>query len=170
MIRVGEGTEGPEGYERLFGGESFIKNYGRDFHDHPRIVITRTNSKGKTLKSSAAGAYQVMGYTWDDPANVRRRQQYRILDFYPVNQDRFCVIILRFSRHALENIKTGNIEGAIFQDGCNREWASLPGDMYQQGGVSMDKVREKYSQYLNDELNGKSDLAVPMGGLDDLIR
>jgi muramidase (phage lysozyme) len=61
MIRVGEGTEGEAGYERLFGGESFIKNYGRDFSDHPKILITRTNSRGKMLKSTAAGAYQVMG-------------------------------------------------------------------------------------------------------------
>ncbi|MDG0027904.1 glycoside hydrolase family 104 protein, partial [Trinickia sp. Y13] len=170
MIRVGEGTEGAAGYARLFGGESFVKNYGRDFRDHPRILITRTNSKGKTLKSTAAGAYQVMGYTWDDPANVQYRTKYGIDDFSPANQDRFCVILLKFKRHAIGDIKLGNLERAIFDDQCNREWASLPGDVYQQGGVSMDKVKEKFSQYLDDELSGKSDLAVSVGALDDLIK
>jgi len=170
MIRVGEGTEGAAGYARLFGGESFVNNYGRDFRDHPRILITRTNSKGKTLKSTAAGAYQVMGYTWDDPANIQYRTKYGIDDFSPANQDRFCVVLLKFKRHAIGDIKLGNLERAIFDDQCNSEWASLPGDVYQQGGVSMDKVKEKFSQYLNDELSGKSDLAVSVDALDDLIK
>jgi hypothetical protein len=34
----------------------------------------------------------------------------------------------------------------------------------------MDTVNSKFSEYLNDELAGKSDLAVPVGGLDDLIK
>lgn len=170
MIRVGEGTEGEAGYERLFGGESFIKNYGRDFSDHPKILITRTNSRGKMLKSTAAGAYQVMGYTWDDPTFISYRQQYGIDNFTPASQDRFCVVLLKFKRSAIEDIKKGDIQRAIFDDGCNKEWASLPGDMYGQGGVSMDTVNQKFSTYLDDELNGNSDVAVPVDGLDDLIK
>ncbi|TDN70785.1 muramidase (phage lysozyme) [Paraburkholderia sp. BL10I2N1] len=170
MIRVGEGTETPAGYERLFGGQSFIKDYGRDFSDHPRILITRTNSKGKTLRSSAAGAYQIMGYNWGDPAYVIYRKQYGIADFTPVSQDRYCVILLKYKRHALEDIKSGKIQKAVIEDGCNLEWASLPGNDYGQGGVGMSTVNAKFFEYLSDELSGKSDLAVPIGGLDDLIK
>ncbi|CAG9191414.1 conserved hypothetical protein [Paraburkholderia tropica] len=169
-IRVGEGTIGEAGYERLFGGESFIKNYGRTFSDHPRILITRTNSKNKTYSSTAAGAYQVMGYTWDDPTYVAYRQQYGIMDFTPASQDKFCVILLKFKRHALEDIKKGDIQRAIINDSCNKEWASLPGDVYGQGGVDMKIVSESFAQYLDEEMNGKTDLAVPVGGLDALIK
>ena len=170
MIRVGEGTETPAGYERLFGGQSFVTDYGRDFSDHPRILITRTNSKGKTFKSTAAGAYQVMGYNWDDPAYVGYRQKYGISDFSPISQDRYCVILLKYKRRALEDIKNGQIQKAVISDGCNLEWASLPGNSYGQGGVDMNTVNAKFLAYLSDELSGKSDLAAPIGSLDDLIR
>jgi len=45
MIRVCEGTTGEEGYERLFGGEPFIKDYHKTFATHPQIKITRKNKK-----------------------------------------------------------------------------------------------------------------------------
>ncbi|MBB5444261.1 MULTISPECIES: glycoside hydrolase family 104 protein [unclassified Paraburkholderia] len=171
MIPVGEGTQTPTGYERLFGGQSFIRDYGKDFDDHPRIVITKANKKtGKSYSSSAAGAYQVMGYNWDDPTYVAYRKQYEINDFSPISQDRYCVILLRHKRHALSDIKNGDVKKAIFADHCNLEWASLPGDQYGQGGVGMDTVNAKFTEYLKDELAGKSDLAVPIGGLDDLIK
>jgi muramidase (phage lysozyme) len=169
MIRVGEGTEGAAGYERLFGGESFVKDYGENFSDHPRILITKTNSRGKTIKSTAAGAYQIMAYTWDDPAFVSYRKRYGIADFSPVSQDRFCVLLLKFKRCATDDIKKGKLQRAIFDDGCNKEWASLPGDMYGQGGVTMDVVNQKFSEYLKEEINGKSDLAIAPGYLNDLI-
>jgi muramidase (phage lysozyme) len=168
MIRVGEGTEGADGYERLFGGESFIKNYGKDYRDHPRVLVTKV-SRGKALKSTAAGAYQIMGYTWDDPRFVRYRRKYVVDDFSPISQDRFCIILLKFKRRAIESIKIGNIEKAIFEDRCNLEWASLPGDMYGQGGVRMDEVNKTFSIYLDEELCGKSDLAVSFGGLSDIV-
>ena len=170
MIRVGEGTETAAGYERLFGGESFIKDYDRDFSDHPRILIARTNSRGKTLRSTAAGAYQIMGYNWDDPTFMTYRSQYRIANFSPISQDRYCVILLKYKRHALDDIKNGDVQKAVISDGCNLEWASLPGNDYGQGGVGMTTVFAKFSEYLSDELSGKSDLAVPIGGLDDLIK
>ncbi|SQI26948.1 Uncharacterised protein [Salmonella enterica subsp. arizonae] len=45
MIRVCEGTTGEQGYERLFGGESFIRDYHKNFRTHPQIKITRKNKK-----------------------------------------------------------------------------------------------------------------------------
>lgn len=35
MLRVGEGTVGEAGYETLFGGQSFIRHYHKDFSNHP---------------------------------------------------------------------------------------------------------------------------------------
>lgn len=169
MIRVGEGTEGPSGYERLFGGQSFVKDYGRDFSDHPRILISRTNSRGRAIKSSAAGAYQVMGYNWDDPAYIKWRGLYGVSDFSPLSQDRYCAILLKHKRHALEAIKSGDIKGAVVDHQCNMEWASLPGNDYDQGGVTWSVVSEKFDEYLQDELSGKSDLVVSIGGMDDII-
>ena len=170
MIRVGGGTETPAGYERLFGGQSFIKDCGRNFSSHPHIIIKRTNSRGVTLRSSAAGAYQVMGCTWDDPTFVAHRNRFGISDFTPISQDRFCVILFKYKRHTHDNVRNGNVQRAISIDRCNLEWASLPGNNYGQGGVGMDVVNAKFSEYLRDELSGKSELAVPVGGFDDLIK
>ncbi|CAM2194030.1 protein of unknown function [Paraburkholderia kururiensis] len=58
----GEGTEGEAGYERLFGGESFIKNYSRDFSDHPKILITRTNSVSAQKSTSGTQRSDRAGY------------------------------------------------------------------------------------------------------------
>ncbi|ELY6247686.1 hypothetical protein SNQ22_004124, partial [Cronobacter universalis] len=82
MIRNCEGTEGEDGYERLFGGESFIKDYRKTFDTHPQITVKKKNKKtGLVYISSAAGAYQVMGYTWSDPYTIILREKYGINDF-----------------------------------------------------------------------------------------
>ena len=111
-----------------------------------------------------------MGYTWDDPTYVSYRKKYGINDFSPISQDRFGVILVKHKRKALENVKNREIQNAIFLNGCNLEWASLPGDKYDQGGIEIDTVKKKFSEYLGAELSGESDLAVPVGGLDDLIK
>lgn len=163
MIRIGEGTQRQRGYETLFGGSSFVKDYGRDFSDHPRIKIRRGG-----YVSSAAGAYQVMGYTWDDPSQAALRTRYEISNFSPVSQDRYGVILLRYKRSALSEIKGGRIRAAI--EKCNKEWASLPGSPYGQPTVQWDRVLAEFDVYLQDEMAGRSDLALPIGGIDDLLK
>jgi len=169
MLRVGEGTEGPDGYERLYGGQSFIRDYHRDFSDHPRILITRDHN-GQSITSSAAGAYQVMQYNWFGSEPEGYKRQAGITDFSPASQDRYCVAIMKFKRHCLDDVKRGDLVSAIFTHHANSEWASLPGDQYGQGGVTMQSVNEHFAAYVADELAGKTDLAVPIGGLDDLIK
>jgi muramidase (phage lysozyme) len=169
MLRVGEGTEGPDGYERLYGGQSFIRDYHRDFSDHPRILITRDHN-GRSITSSAAGAYQVMQYNWFGSEPEGYKRQAGITDFSPASQDRYCVAIMKFKRHCLDDVKRGDLVSAIFTHHANSEWASLPGDQYGQGGVTMQSVNEHFAAYVADELAGKTDLAVPIGGLDDLIK
>lgn len=162
MLRVGEGTVGEKGYETLFGGQSFINDYHKDYSNHPGISITR----GK-LTSTAAGAYQVMGYTWNDPGMVKRRKQYGILDFSPESQDKFCVLIFKYKRKkSLERIMAGEITQAL--DQLSYEWASLPPGRYGQPAKSMAEAMRLYDMYLAEEMTGKSDLHLSIGYIDDI--
>lgn len=157
MLRVGEGTVGETGYETLFGGQSFIKDYHKDFSNHPQISITRGN-----LTSSAAGAYQIMGYTWNDPKMISHRAQACIVDFTPKSQDEFCVLIFKYKRkHSLDKIMSGDIDGAL--DILSYEWASLPPGRYGQSAKTKQEALSYYSQYLDEELNGKTDLHLNIG-------
>ena len=157
MIRVGEGTVGEVGYETLFGRKSFIKDYHKSFSDHPNITITRG-----PLKSSAAGAYQIMGYTWNDPKMLSYRKKYGIGDFSPKSQDEFCVLILKYKRKgALELIIDGDIDGAL--DILSYEWASLPPARYPQPTKSKSEVMSLYNKYLLEEISGETDLHLSIG-------
>ncbi|WP_310597102.1 glycoside hydrolase family 104 protein [Aeromonas aquatica] len=157
MLRVGEGTIGDKGYETLFSGKSFIKDYSRDFSDHPRIKI-----KSGKLISSAAGAYQVMGYTWDDPSMVKARKEYNVNDFSPLSQDIFCLIFFKKKREGtLDKIRRGEIEGAL--DKLSYEWASLPPGRYGQPSKTMGEALSIFDQYLKEELDGKTDLKISFG-------
>ncbi|HHA1936155.1 TPA: glycoside hydrolase family 104 protein [Enterobacter ludwigii] len=167
MIRVCEGTTGEQGYERLFGGESFIKDYHKTFVTHPQIKITRTNKKnGKTYISSAAGAYQVMGYTWDDPSTVFWRKKYGISNFTPESQDLLCVVFLKekVRGNALAMIIENKIKEAI-EDSCSYEWASLPPSRHGQPIKSINECLEIYNDFLQEELTGKSNLHLSIGFL-----
>ncbi|MDF3092142.1 hypothetical protein [Burkholderia semiarida] len=94
----------------------------------------------------------------------------KIKDFSPISQDRYIVAIMKYKRNCLDDVKNADLERAIFTHHANNEWASLPGDQYGQGGVNIKSVKEHFEKYVADELAGNSDLAVPVGGLDDLIK
>ncbi|MFC6269791.1 lysozyme family protein [Frigoriflavimonas asaccharolytica] len=76
MLRVKEDTVGDIGYETIVGGESFIKDHGKDWSTPPKISvkIKRINNT-----SNAAGAYQMMGNTYDE--SKKHRIEYGITDF-----------------------------------------------------------------------------------------
>ena len=83
MLRVKEGTEGEKGYTTLYGGTQFS-----DMSKHPNKVITL----GK-YSSTAAGAYQIMGYTYD---GIKKYfSKYNITNFNQEAQDKMCLIILK---------------------------------------------------------------------------
>ncbi|WP_201023816.1 glycoside hydrolase family 24 protein [Type-D symbiont of Plautia stali] len=162
MLRVGEGTIGEKGYEILFGGQSFIKDYSKSFDDHPKILITRGG-----LSSTAAGAYQVMGYTWDDRLMTLLRKKENIQDFSPISQDRFCVLIFKYKRKgSLSEIMAGNIRGAL--DKLSYEWASLPPGRYGQPAKTMDQALSLYDKYLSGEVSGISDLHLEQGYITEI--
>lgn len=157
MLRVGEGTVGEVGYETLFGGQSFIKDYNKDFSGHPQVSITRGS-----LTSSAAGAYQVMGYTWNDKQMVSVRNKHSIKDFSPSSQDKFCIMLFKYKRKGtLKSIMDGDIDGAL--EKLSYEWASLPPGRYGQPAKTQKEALSLYEKYLLEELKGKSDLHIELG-------
>ena len=132
MIRHGEGTSDGLGYSRMFGGAQFDS-----FTDHPRTAQTYKMGKtGKTLTSTAAGAYQFLSRTWDGLV-----KQYGFTDFTPESQDLGAIALIK-GRGALPDVIAGNFEAAVSK--CNKEWASLPGSPYGQPVVRMDHAKEAY--------------------------
>lgn len=184
MIRACEGTAGEKGYEILFGGQNFVKDYRRNFSDHPRIPRPFGNTT-----STAAGAYQIRKDTWDDSLGERLKKQYKIDDFSPSAQDIFCLALLKDKHHALEYIIKGDLKGAIcgydlvtvnikvnrqpvtktglFK--CNLEWASLPGSPYNQNPKPYSVAEKYYEEFLEKELEGQSDLAIKIGFINDFF-
>lgn len=124
LIRTGEGTSDIEGYNRLFGGSNFSS-----YADHPNIVITAKNG----LKSTAAGAYQILYRTWLDLKN----NGVVLPDFSPANQDKAAIALIN-RRNALNYIVNGDFVSAI--NLLNKEWASLPGSPYGQPTLTMQKA------------------------------
>ncbi|MFY0666369.1 MAG: glycoside hydrolase family 104 protein [Natronospirillum sp.] len=161
MIRVGEGTVGEEGYERLFGGASFIRDHGKTFDNHPQIVIETPR-----IASSAAGAYQIMGYTWNDDRMERYRTRYGITTFTPYDQDVFCLILLKYKQsrrdprgYPIKRIAEGEVEW-VTEHVYSWEWASLPPGKYGQPNKSMEEVLRIFDDYLEQEIRGVTDLHI----------
>lgn len=130
MIRLGEGTKGPNGYRTMFGGGLFM-----DMSRHPNKKIVRL-SGGKTIISSAAGAYQFIYRTW-----AALQTQYGFQDFSAGCQDEAAVALI-VGRGAIDDILQGRIEIAIAK--CNKEWASLPGSPYGQPTVASKRAIAEY--------------------------
>jgi muramidase (phage lysozyme) len=135
-IRIAEGTAGPNGYRTLFGGSLFT-GYG----DHPRIAKQFTDKAGRTLWTSAAGAFQFMAIsglpngsstrvnTWD-----RIAQKLSLPDFTPESQDLAAIELVR-EAGALHDVRAGRFADAIHK--CRGTWASLPGAGYSQPEKSL---------------------------------
>ncbi|GEM_PF-1942505 len=192
MLRVGEGTgeiiksqkynkekkkievvyitndfEG--GYTKLFGGSHFTDPpYNKGMTTHPNIkILWYTKKNGEKVCSSATGAYQVMGYTWYDNEMIKKRTIYKIKDFSPENQDKFCLVLFKHKREGmLDLIMKGDIQGATEKYG-SYEWASLPPGRYGQPIETMEKALELYTRFYQEELSGKSPLHLKKGFLKE---
>jgi muramidase (phage lysozyme) len=142
-IRHAEGTAGPDGYRMLFGGRLFS-----DFGDHPRQAQSFTDGAGRTLWTTAAGAYQMLAVsplpgggrtrmdTWD-----RLAARLRLPDFGPQSQDRAAVELID-ECGAIGDARAGRVEAAIAK--CRRVWASLPGAGYSQPERSLEWLASRY--------------------------
>lgn len=195
MLRVGEGT-----------GE-LIKSY--DYNKKETIYIAHDSQKGYTTAfnnnkiedlsthpqknydgSTAAGAYQVMRYTWwwlngeDLDENNKKTgvynvkhdyiKKYAIPDFGPESQDKICVALMIAQRPTLiDKIIKNDIVNAIQKDACFI-WASLPesnnNSHYNfkgkpQPATPLKLCIEHYDKFLEEELNGNSCLHLKTGFL-----
>lgn len=139
MIRVGEGTSDTNGYRRLVGGGNFD-----NFNDHPLRVPRTIHMKGKAIRTTAAGAYQILYRTW-----VQTKKQLDLNDFSPDSQDKAAIRLIK-NRKAIEDVKKGNIKEAIIK--CNKEWASLPESPYGQPARTMKQALETYNYYYTQEI------------------
>lgn len=99
-------------YNTLFGGGTF-----NDYSRHPNRAITAGR-----YTSTAAGRYQILKGTWDELG---------LPDFSPANQD-IAALMLINRRGVLDNVVSGDFEGALTSGGLGKEWASLPYSPYGQ--------------------------------------
>ena len=132
MLRVGEGTSGSNGYNIIYTGKTFS-----DYSKHPKKLYC---SGG--LCSDAAGAYQILGRTWDDLRN--RYGNSLLVDFSPPSQDKAALLIIN-ERGAIQNILDGDIESAINK--VKSIWASLPNAGYGQHEVSISDTLSDFVKY-----------------------
>jgi muramidase (phage lysozyme) len=130
MIRVSEGTAGPEGYNLIVGGQTFD-----GYADHPRVLVYLPNLG---VKSSAAGAYQILRRTWDGV-----KDKLGLPDFSPASQDAACNELIR-QRGALDLVNQGRFAEAV--EKCKKEWASLPGAGYGQRENRLAVLQQAYEQ------------------------
>ncbi|NRS89879.1 muramidase (phage lysozyme) [Flavobacterium sp. 7E] len=184
-IKEKEGFAGDIGYETNCGGQSFIKDFGKDWTKHPDVSVYISRI-GKN--SDAAGAYQIMGSTWDDSKFKNLREQYSVNDFTAINQDKFALLLLKYKRTTkigptrlkelewdskygeaygdmIQKIIDKDLDKAIFI--ASLEWASLPGAPYGQEDknyTNKDFIAI-YDKFLKEEITGKSDLKIKKGFL-----
>lgn len=128
MLRVSEGTAGPNGYRTLVGGKLF-----NSYADHPRVLVPLPNLG---ISSSAAGAFQILRKTWDGV-----RAKLGLPDFSPASQDRAAIELIR-QRGALADVRAGRFAAAV--EKCRKEWASLPGAGYGQRENSLASLEMAY--------------------------
>lgn len=113
------------GYNVLVGGSLF-----KSYSDHPNIL-------NKTLKSTAAGRYQILYRYW-----VAYKKLLGLKDFSPASQDAVALQILK-EQGALTDIDAGRFAPALAK--VANIWASLPGAGY---GQRENGVKELQSAYL----------------------
>lgn len=144
-IRAAEGTAGPDGYRTLFGGRTF-----GDYADHPRQAQQFTDRAGRTLWTTAAGAFQMLAVsplpgggktrmdTWD-----RLQRRLALPDFGPESQDRAAIELVD-ECGALQDARAGRLDAAMNK--CRRVWASLPGAGYAQPERTAQFIAAAYVQ------------------------
>jgi muramidase (phage lysozyme)/uncharacterized protein (DUF2345 family) len=149
-IRRAEGTASAVGYQTMYTGAVFdptqekhaglvsngvksdvarfngTTNRAYNWKDHPRLVISAP-SGNKTLRSSAAGAYQYMPDTWDTC-----KKACSLPDFSPKSQDKGCIYLLQ-TRNALDDVRAGRFSSAAYK--VRKIWASFQGAGYGQREV-----------------------------------
>lgn len=127
-LRLGEGTLGDIGYYTIVGGQTFD-----DDSKHPKIAVFLPRYG---VKSTAAGAYQIIWPTWQGLV-----KQYGFSDFSPDTQDE-CAVALIVEKRALDDVIAGRLSEAIGK--CSAIWASLPGSKAAQRIESFSSIEKLF--------------------------
>jgi|ERR1700685_2442961 len=131
-----------DGYNVLVGATINNPTTFDSYAAHPDKVVTLS----ATLRSSAAGRYQLLFSTWD---SIRRKLN--LPDFSPVSQDKAAILLLD-QGGALTHIEAGNITQATQVAAAisteSTVWASLPGSPYGQPTNSMTTLLTVYGAAL----------------------
>lgn len=147
MIRAAEGTAPPEAYGALFGWPAAGRNFDPySATGHPRVFFNYTDKSGKTVRTSAAGAYQIIWTTWSAYyvpfmawCGLNGRE---CTGFTPGTQDSFAEFLLSLDG-ALDDVKAGRLPEALAI--ARKRWASLPGAGYNQPERSQQFVINAYT-------------------------
>jgi lysozyme len=132
MIRVAEGTDGPNGYYTLFGGQFFL-----EMDTHPAVrTYGEFNGRPGLDYTTAAGAYQITFTTWQ-----RLAAKTGLTDFSPETQDEMARELIR-EHGAWDDVRAGRFDAAVAKLGA--KWASLPSSTAPQARRSLDFVRAAY--------------------------
>ncbi|MFC4477670.1 peptidoglycan DD-metalloendopeptidase family protein [Flavobacterium chungangensis] len=191
VIRIAEGTgeyikgtkqaRDPElGYTTWFSGA------GNNFtlsDDHPRVINSNSTN---TIRSSAAGAYQIMSWKYDNLNGYTlvfkdgyfqkklpeeyiekydKAKKYDAKGFSKEAQDKLCVAILKDDAKVINALQKKDIKEAISKS--SGIWVSLPGATAGQPTAKMQETLDYYEEFLKDELAGKSNLHIKQGFLKD---
>jgi len=140
MLTVSEGTSTSKytkdkGYDVIVNGIGGEPKVFTDYSKHPNVLVT-VNNKG--LKSTAAGAYQILYRFWKV-----YKDQLKLRGFYPEDQDAIAIQMIKECK-ALDDINAGRIEVAINK--CRSRWASLPGAGYGQFEHKMGTLVEAFKR------------------------
>lgn len=144
VIRSGESSQDGSAYRWLFGSTQSNPKLFDSFTSHPRVK-TYEKFDGQFIKNgkldytTAAGAYQIVGSTWDECVAALG-----LPDFSPESQD-IAAVFLIDRRHALGDLLEGRVTDAINKLG--QEWASLPSAKYGQPTVKLEEALKVYQAY-----------------------
>lgn len=101
---------------------------------HPRVVVELPRKNADPIFTSAFGRYQILGPT---------ATGYNFTDFSPAGQDAAANRLLEHRK--MVNAATQGDWATVFANG-KKEWASLPGNFYKQGGKSADETEAAYNR------------------------
>lgn len=142
VIRDAEGTSKySDPYRVAGGGKSTLSQL-----DTPTFQMWGfTDKTGKTNQSSATGAYQFLGKTWDGLA-----KKHGFTDFSPRTQDLAALALIK-DAGGFPYIQRGDYLGALNQ--VRKIWASLPGAGYNQQERGRDFLVKSLEKHLSAPVN-----------------
>lgn len=158
VIRHGESSQDQSAYRWLFGSTQSNPKLFDSFVAHPRVKTYEKYDgqfikNGKLDYTTAAGAYQIVGSTWDDCVDALG-----LPDFSPESQDLAAAYLID-RRGALGDLLAGNITSAINRLG--QEWASLPSAKYGQPTIKLEEALKVYQAYGGTTGPGSSQPEMP---------